>query len=891
MEPPPPLLSSLGGDGGLVEEDGVRRRRFFFGEPQHQQQQQQQQHQQPQQQLPQHQLQLQHQHQSHRIDRTMLAQSDPEADLRRRVARRLLTDRTPARGAPRGGPRGDPRWDSDAGGAFPPQSAPPWRVPAGRSGAVGGAGAAARSVLPAARGPPPAAAVDGFALDFNGAGGDFAAPPPPPPWEAAASSFARDGFLASAASDLAGEDFEGEEDLVEGEGRDDEGGGRPPPRPKTVTFGIRDSVHRWDERADVLKRADDEFFAAARFLLDVVGTSENWEEYLDDDDEAAGRAAAAGIGGSGSPGGGLLARVFGCAVAGGDAASTSGSGTGPSQRGGDGREGRYRLTEKLVRDFLSAVKFRMEGIEERRRLRRLEVVDGGRDKEDEEEDEEEEEEEEGEQADYEEDLVARKTRKIARTIDAYGLPLMPGARVDVGGPRRGEGGRDRFGGEESPPPLLGSAVANLPSGDGAGEGEEEGTFLDTFGRQTPRERFFPVLPVNDDEDDEDNKDIENDENDFSIVNQLRARSRGTKDAPAKPTSDTPTPSSFLSSLLSLEEPPPSIPGEEDCRRRLAQIRYEIEKSERMIDDTCNEAVRSACRERAAKLRNERRFYQIVQERHRVRAMMEATRVEAVRAACRDRLHRLVAELEALQLEGEGNDKEEEDDAPLAEVGEMECEPMSSMVGALSDSAPGAEAASTGDGDGEWYDRVLRYLNGRAPLTDGVTNRKSPAWDAPSTAHDAVEPRKVTGGNSLTCGDNSSATMAAFNSTSLGRSALDPKTVVDGGNSSAAKTMLPFQCAPASRDVLDQIEEEPLVQVREQSVRPTGKQPKRDQQGTGRVRFSDAPTDSTRRVVTDGPRGILTPKGGSMHGQNVNDPPYARRPVANAVKSRTPWFEF
>ncbi len=219
-----------------------------------------------------------------------------------------------------------------------------------------------------------------------------------------------------------------------------------------VSFGTHDQIFQWDEQLDLLKHVDEEFFSVAHFLLDVVGV---WDEgnrihgnengndnengggvakegenyyFVNEDDfqwsddannsgiwwdgddgsrGAGGHGVAGGIGGLGKKGSKLLTwlSIFNCSqpVSGGSLSgddynhnkSSFGLDDGDWSLNSDEKKNRakkYKLTEKLVRDFQAAVDFRMETISSKVRL--------------------------GEE---ESDLVKR-TKEIARKVKAYGLP-------------------------------------------------------------------------------------------------------------------------------------------------------------------------------------------------------------------------------------------------------------------------------------------------------------------------------------------------------------------------------------------------------------------------------------------------------------------------------------
>mmetsp|Transcript_16004 Transcript_16004/g.34566 ORF Transcript_16004/g.34566 Transcript_16004/m.34566 type:complete len:664 (+) Transcript_16004:19-2010(+) len=226
--------------------------------------------------------------------------------------------------------------------------------------------------------------------------------------------------------------------------------------------------------------------------------------------------------------------------------------------------------------------------------------------------------------------------------------------------------------------------------------DDDEEFLDTFGKGI-KTQFFPVLPVenDDDENDDDNNDVPfrggTDENDNNRLNRVqlhnikspRVKESSKSYARASPNSSSKASSKASSSRASSSQEsvfqlPTSMltsfqrrktstsssskyttPTEEDCAKRLSQIRREIDNVQQMIDATQNTSVQTACRKRVSRLKVERRMYQIVQERHKLRDMMEATEVPHVRRACEERFKQLIAELGELPLEEEEEEEAED----------------------------------------------------------------------------------------------------------------------------------------------------------------------------------------------------------------------------------------
>jgi hypothetical protein len=160
------------------------------------------------------------------------------------------------------------------------------------------------------------------------------------------------------------------------------------------------------------------------------------------------------------------------------------------------------------------------------------------------------------------------------------------------------------------------------------------------------------------------------------------------------------PASIFTSLLGSKSATPTI---EECKVRLARIGSEIQKAEIMYDSTTNGEVRLACRQRMLKLTDERRFYQIVQERHKIRTMLETTMVDSVRMACEERLQQLISELESLRAS-------ERDDG-----------------GARDASGGVSDYEDDGKEDGEWYDRVLKYVGGADEMQDRRSHGIPDGW--------------------------------------------------------------------------------------------------------------------------------------------------------------------
>ena len=149
----------------------------------------------------------------------------------------------------------------------------------------------------------------------------------------------------------------------------------------------------------------------------------------------------------------------------------------------------------------------------------------------------------------------------------------------------------------------------------------------------------------------------------------------------------------------------------------------------MIDNTQNESVQKACKKRITKLKDEWRFYQIVQEKHKIQAMMEGTEGAMVKTACKARFKQLIAELETLHFHLEDDDDGEndtaQDDGPVGPVCGVGCAEAHSPINDNNnkiaeekeeDQSYKKMLQHTGkdcnveEEDGQWYERALQYIN-------------------------------------------------------------------------------------------------------------------------------------------------------------------------------------
>lgn len=413
-----------------------------------------------------------------------------------------------------------------------------------------------------------------------------------------------------------------------------------PTTPKFVSFGTHDKIHHFDDQLDQLKFVDEEFLSLAHFLLEVVGVGsvlngdEDWfdDALLEDGNVGVDKVFKGSMharDGVDKRRNGILSRLCVCGdgddvldddelayhgingeVIGGDGIrSTHSFGNTDNTSGLPRTRRRYRLTEKLIRDFELAVRFRMENIA----LMNVSGEDGG----------------------VESGIVA-PTREIARKIEAYGLPKLPKRAIDCTAvvenacdeEDRDHGVISVGSKDEHVVSMHQRSSSFLPRQSGLP------LFFPLSFQTSPEDErrrrdahFFPVLPGVDDDD----------ENDQCHSNTNRHISNKIMSSSSPP---------FFATFLKSTS---STPSDENCQWRLHQIRREIEKVQHMSKSTQNKAVQSACQKRISKLNDERRFYQIIKERHKLQSMLEKTEMDNVKFACKERINQLLIELESLNV--------------------------------------------------------------------------------------------------------------------------------------------------------------------------------------------------------------------------------------------------
>ena len=179
----------------------------------------------------------------------------------------------------------------------------------------------------------------------------------------------------------------------------------PPRSTKSVSFNTRDKIHQWDDQLDQLKHVDEAFFAAAKYLLEDIHNAVVNDYYLEKEEDDFRRLHHYLQGDDevrrNNNSGGILAKLFQC----GNLRDVGETNHQKPYLGVDGevlddgkgaiqpKEKKFKLTEKLIKDFETAVRFRMENLEGDIQT----PTDQTEDK-------------------------AVKTKEIARKIEAYGLP-------------------------------------------------------------------------------------------------------------------------------------------------------------------------------------------------------------------------------------------------------------------------------------------------------------------------------------------------------------------------------------------------------------------------------------------------------------------------------------
>ena len=352
---------------------------------------------------------------------------------------------------------------------------------------------------------------------------------------------------------------------------------------KSVTFRTKDEVHSFDRQSETLRNVDEEFFDVARHLMDgdVTKTETNEEGQTKRNHHH-------------SCGNSVLSLFFGC----GNGGETNDLSPKPYYVS-DGMSSKLYptadstiakadklVTDKLVTDFMSALKFRLDNMGDRN------------------------------------DDVSTRIKEIAQRIDVYGLPKT-----------------------YTKAPMIPSSTIRRKEEFAANKSQsiwKNGNTKDEAGNAVKRvPRSFAILPVDNDDDDDD------DENDQGLTNRLYHSKEASSDqTKALSTSSVCTPTSLLGwtkkSVIPFVHSPTS-------QTRLEQIKSEIQKAQVMFVETLNKKVQLACRQRMIMLTNEERLLQIVQERHKIQTMADTTHDESVKVACRERLTRLMIELQSLQV--------------------------------------------------------------------------------------------------------------------------------------------------------------------------------------------------------------------------------------------------
>jgi hypothetical protein len=352
---------------------------------------------------------------------------------------------------------------------------------------------------------------------------------------------------------------------------------------KSVTFRTKDEVHSFDRQLEILRNVDEEFFDVARHLMDgdVTTTTETNEEGQTKRNHHH------------SCGNSVLSLFFGCGTG---SDETNDLSPKPYYMSDGGMSSKLYPTaadstivkaDKLVTDFMSALKYRIENMGDRS------------------------------------DDVATRTKEIAHRIEVYGLPktYTKTPRIPTSTIRRNE----KFAADKS---LV---------------MWKSGNTKDDAGNPVKRvPRSFAILPVDNDDDDDDD-----DENDQGLTNRVyHSKEASSHQTKALSTSSVCTPTSFLPWTKKSVIPPVHSPT---SQTRLEQIKSEIQKAQIMFDETLNKKVQFACKQRLTILTNEERLLQIVQERHKIQTMVDTTHDESVKVACRERLTQLMVELQSLQV--------------------------------------------------------------------------------------------------------------------------------------------------------------------------------------------------------------------------------------------------
>jgi hypothetical protein len=348
---------------------------------------------------------------------------------------------------------------------------------------------------------------------------------------------------------------------------------------KSVTFRTKDEVHSFDRQLEILRNVDEEFFDVARHLMDgdTAETNEEGQTKRNHHHSSCGNS--------------VLSLFFGCGTGGDETSNLSPKPYYMSDGGMSSKlypttadDSTIAKADKLVTDFMSALKYRMENMGDRS------------------------------------DDVATRTKEIAHRIEVYGLPktYTKASRIPTSTIRRKEKDKSLVMWKNGKTKdEAGNAVKRVP-------------------------RSFAILPVDNDDDDED----ENDQGLTNRVYHSKETSSHQTKAVSL-TSSVCTPTSFLGWTKKSVIPPVHSPTSQTrleqikseiqkaqlmfdetlnkkvqlaCRQRitkltneerLLQIVQERHKIQTMVDTTHDESVKVACRERLTQLMVELQSLQVI----------------------------------------------------------------------------------------------------------------------------------------------------------------------------------------------------------------------------------------------------------------------------------------